>query len=273
MTTTHDRKIDQAVLNEFMGRFVQTNAAAQVPPVISGDRLRVSRTLDSIGPCIRRAIKTALNIVYEVRPMTTARQRDRSPVPGVPGHRRPSRPQRFAAGLALVLALWLAGCAGGQVSGGEPPTATSSPALPSPSASAAARSVPFGETFDFGDGVSVEITSVEERALGISDYTDSPDAQPGEPFLIFAATITNQSAAEVELLVTAEASYGTGSIKAYEVGLGDEWPPSVAPKAKSPWLCGFLIPADEHDHVVLQVNVTLDPKRTAVFSGPVSTSH
>ena len=60
MTITPERAIDQGVLDEFMGRFIQELAAAShVPTVIIGDRLGLYRTLDEVGPCTSGELATA----------------------------------------------------------------------------------------------------------------------------------------------------------------------------------------------------------------------
>ena len=60
MTITNEQVIDQDVLDEFMGRFIQELAAAsQVPTVIIGDRLGLYRALDEVGPCTSAELATA----------------------------------------------------------------------------------------------------------------------------------------------------------------------------------------------------------------------
>ena len=60
MSITNERVIDQEVLDEFMGRFVQElGAASQVPTVIIGDRLGLYRALDEVGPCTSAELATA----------------------------------------------------------------------------------------------------------------------------------------------------------------------------------------------------------------------
>jgi 2-polyprenyl-3-methyl-5-hydroxy-6-metoxy-1,4-benzoquinol methylase len=60
MTITQERELDQDVLDEFMGRFIQELAAAsQVATVIIGDRLGLYHTLDAVGPCTSAELASA----------------------------------------------------------------------------------------------------------------------------------------------------------------------------------------------------------------------
>ena len=69
MTITNERVIDQDVLDEFMGRFVQELAAAsQVPTVIIGDRLGLYRALDEVGPCTSAELATRHRHARAVHP-------------------------------------------------------------------------------------------------------------------------------------------------------------------------------------------------------------
>ena len=138
-------------------------------------------------------------------------------------------------------------------------------------ASAAIKAVGFDETYRTDDGIVMQITEIDERKLGPFPQTDDPDAKEGDPFVLFATKTTNRTEATLELVPGAVVKYGPEKAAAAQVLVDEiDGAVDVGPKEAYDYAVGFIIPRESYDQVVMELTVTIDPLRTAVFSGSIT---
>ena len=177
-----------------------------------------------------------------------------------------------ATALAMSVGLLsLPACSGNDSSNGSgSPSGASSSAAPS---TAAVKAVGFDETYRTDDGVVVQITAIGEGKLGTFPNTDDPDAKEGDPFVLFTIKTTNSTQSTLQLVPTAVLRYGPEKTAAAEVRVDElDAAQDVEPNEAYDYTIGFIIPKEFYDQVVMEVTVTLDPLRTAVFSGSITPS-
>lgn len=182
-----------------------------------------------------------------------------------------------AAALALSAGLLLLpACEGNDATGtGATGTGSSSSAAASPnfSPSATVKAVGFDDTYRTDDGVAVQIIEIEETKLGPFPETEDPDAKEGDPYVIFTTETTNGTKAKVGLILTAVLKYGPERTQAAQVHLGDMESVFVLDAGEgAEYLFGFIIPGEFHNQVVMEMTVSTDPLRTAVFSGSITST-
>jgi hypothetical protein len=183
---------------------------------------------------------------------------------------RATRPCAAAAALALLAGLLLLpACSGNDPTSNE---ASSQAAVsPSSSPSATVKAVGFDETYRTDDGLTVQITEIEERKLGPFPKTEDPDAEEGDPYIWLGTKTTNGTKAKVELVPGAVLKFGPDRTPAAQVAVVDEMDAVVnlEPNEVRDYYFGFIIPRESYDQVVMELTITIDPLRTAAFSGTI----
>ena len=177
---------------------------------------------------------------------------------------------RAAAAIAMSAGLLLLPAC----SGSDPiNSGASSPAAVSPSSSppATIKSVGFDETYATDDGITLQITEIEERKLGPFPKTDDPDSKEGDPYVWFGTKTTNGTKATVELVPAAVVKFGPDGTPAAQVAVVIEMEAVVylEPGEATEYYYGFIIPSESYDQVVMELTMTIDPLRTAAFSGSI----
>ena len=182
------------------------------------------------------------------------------------------RATRLSTAAALALSaglLLLSACSGNDATSDG---ASSSAAVsPSSGPSATVKAVGFHETYRTPDGVTVKIIEIKDAKLEPFPTTDDPDAKEGDPYVILTTKTTNGTKSKVELIPAAVLKYGPEKTAAAVV-LVDEIDGAVdlEPNEAYDYAFGFIIPSKFYDQVVMEVTVTIDPLRTAVFSGSIT---
>lgn len=179
---------------------------------------------------------------------------------------------RTAAAVGLLL---LPGCSSGEVTGPQSTGTSSSSSAGAPTVTAdpaaAVKSVGFDETYRCDDGVAVKIVQIEALKLLPFQHTDDPEAKEGDPYSFLTTETTNGTNAHVELVVTAVVRYGPEATPAAPVYVTDvDSLFELAPKQSQEHPFAFIIPNEFHDQVVMEVTVSIDPLRTAVFAGSIT---
>jgi hypothetical protein len=177
-----------------------------------------------------------------------------------------------AVAAALGMLLW-PGCS--TDSGAERETGSAASASPAPEASAnpspSVRAVGFNQTYSFDNGLTVKILKIRSAKLGPGETTDDPNAKEGDPYTIISTRIVNGSPTDVKLVITGRATFGPEATEAPTVFVGEESASiDLKPKESQDTSFGFVIPAEFQDQVVMEMTITIDPVRTAVFSGSIS---
>jgi hypothetical protein len=144
------------------------------------------------------------------------------------------------------------------------PTTTTASVTPSP----AVQAVGFDKTYHV-DGLDVRIAEVREDKLGPVFSTSDGSGKEGDPYQILTAHVANRSSAPVDLMWAAVLTYGPEAREAAQVELRTPDQLQLEPGESTDYPFGFLIPAEFVDDVTLEVTITSDPLRTAVFSGPL----
>jgi hypothetical protein len=117
----------------------------------------------------------------------------------------------------------------------------------------------------------VKIIEIKDAKLGPFPNIEDPDAKEGDPYVILTTKTTNGTKSKVELIPAAVLKYGPEKTAAAVV-LVDEIDGAVdlKPNEAYDYAFGFIIPSKFYDQVVMEVTVTTDPLRTAVFSGSIT---
>ncbi|GAA2093117.1 hypothetical protein GCM10009841_02550 [Microlunatus panaciterrae] len=183
---------------------------------------------------------------------------------------RATRP-RTAAALALSAGLLqLAACSGNDAtSNGASPSAAASP---SSSPSVTVKTVGFDETYRTSDDVSVQISEIKVAKLGLFPTTEDPDAKEGDPYIILTTKTTNGTKSTLGFALAAVLKYGPNRTQAAQVLVLPEEEPIfyLDPNEAGEYRFGFIIPSEFYDQAVMKVTVSIDPLRTAVFSGSIT---
>lgn len=149
----------------------------------------------------------------------------------------------------------------------------SSPGALSPSSgtSATVKAVRFDETYRTDDGLSVQITEIENRKLGQFPKTEDPDAKEGDPYVWLGIRMKNGTKAKVTIVPSAALKFGPDRTPAAQVAVVDELDAVVdlEPNEVKDYYFGFIIPRESYDQVVMELTMTIDPLRTAAFSGSI----
>lgn len=183
-----------------------------------------------------------------------------------------ARARRASARAALALAaglILLPACSGNDpINGGD---SSSTAASRSSSPSATIESVGFDETYRTEDGLTVQIIEIKERTLGPFPKTEDPDAKEGDPYVWFGTKTMNRTKATVEIVPSAALRFGPDAAAAAQVAVVDEMEAVVdlEPNEVKEYFYGFIIPSGSYDQVVMDLTMTIDPLRTAVFSGAI----
>ena len=178
-----------------------------------------------------------------------------------------------AVAAALGMLLW-PGCSTDQGTERETRSAASASAAPeasvNPSPSSSVRTVGFNQTYSFENGLTVKILKIRSAKLGPFQPTDDPNAKEGDPYTIISTRIGNGSPAEVELVITSRVTFGPEATEAPQVAVDEEFDLiNLKPKEAQDYSFGFIIPAEFQDQVAMEMTMTIDPLRTAVFSGSI----
>lgn len=169
--------------------------------------------------------------------------------------------------VALALsAVLLAGCSSSdQVDHG---TSVATAASPSPSSA----TVGFDQTYRSSDGVVAEIAEIKNAKLDPFPTTEDPNAKEGDPYVLLITSTANKTEATVMLVPGAVLTYGAEATRAAEVNVGEELDGAVAlhPGESYDYAFGFIVPDESRDQIVMEFTMTIDPLRTAVFSGSIT---
>ena len=181
------------------------------------------------------------------------------------GATRPSTAAALALSAGLLL---LPNCAGNDAtSNGASPSAAASP---SSGPSATVKAVGFHETYRTPDGVTVKIIEIKDAKLGPFPTTDDPDAKEGDPYVILTTKTTNGTKSELQLTPAAVLKYGPEKTAAAQVVVDEMDAAVLEPNKAYDDAVGFIIPSKFYDQVVMEVTLTIEPLRTAVFSGSIT---
>jgi hypothetical protein len=176
-----------------------------------------------------------------------------------------------AAALALASALMmLPACSGSDGSSSSTSPAASQSADPS----ASVETVGFDQAYRIDESIVVQITEIEVRKLGMFPKTEDPDAKEGDPYVWLMTKTTNKTAAKVELVPGAVLKYGPDNTMAAQVAVVDEMDGvyELGANEVREYPFGFIIPDDAYSQVLMEVTTTIDPLRTAIFSGSIKPS-
>jgi len=175
-----------------------------------------------------------------------------------------------AAALALSAGLLLLpACSDNDAtSNGASPSAAASP---SSGPSATVKAVGFHETYRTPDGVTVKIIEMDAKP-GPFPKTEDPDAKEGDPYVLLTTKTTNGTNSKLTLIPAAVLKYGPEKTAAAQVAVADEIEAVVDldPNEAKEYPYGFIISSKFYDQVVMEVTLTIDPLRTAVFSGSIT---
>jgi hypothetical protein len=187
------------------------------------------------------------------------------------------RATRLSTAAALALSaglLLLPACSGnGATSDGA---SSSAAASPSSGPSATVKAVGFHETYRTPDGVTVKIIEIKDAKLGPFPTTEDPDAKEGDPYVLLATNTTNGTKSKLTLVPAAVLKYGPERTQAAQVQISDDIGGAAQavvdldPNEAKEYAYGFIIPSKFYDQVVMEVTITIDPLRTAVFSGSIT---
>jgi hypothetical protein len=147
--------------------------------------------------------------------------------------------------------------------------------LPAASASAtpsaSVKAVRFDETYRTDDGVEVKVT-LQEANLTMFQTSEDPNAKEGDPYIVFTSGIANRTETRVDVVLTTVVKYGPNLTLAAQVESPDMREPVFkldAGEARE-YDFSYIIPGEFREQVVMEMTVSLDPPRTAVFSGPIT---
>jgi hypothetical protein len=179
-------------------------------------------------------------------------------------------PTRIASVALALSALLLAGCSSSdRVDHG---TSVATAASPSPSSSATRQAVGFDQTYRSSDGVVAGVAEIKNAKLEPFPMTEDPNAKEGDPYVLLITSTTNKTKATVMLVPGAVLTYGAEGTRAAEVNVGEELDGAVPlhPGESYDYAFGFIVPNESRHQVVMEFTMTIDPLRTAIFSGSIT---
>lgn len=220
----------------------------------------------------------------------------RPPEPGRPARLRHAGAVRKRLAVTVgSLVLVLAGCSAGEpapeatqgaatasattpaASPSPTPTPGSTPS-PTPSPSPAPTESPqpnlIGQSLEWSDGTSVEVTKIKRGKVTAEHVDWNDDLKIGQAYVIITVKLTNGTTEQIDLMTEASLSYGPDGDEATDTYLSEDTeagaPDGVLPPERSrSGFFVFLVPQKHQDDVVLGLTPSLDHDE-ATFTGSLT---